>query len=385
MRILFSSTRGAGHAQPLFPYAHALLRRGHDVRVAAPQSVGSVLQKEGLAHAQFDHPGDEVLGKVWARFRGLSSDEINAIATREIFAGLNARAALPKLQETILTWRPDLIVRESAEFAAAVAADEAGIRHVRVAVHNGRVEELFISMATESVDVLRRDSGLAPDHGAGLRGEPSFTSFPASLDGLTSGAGQRAPYRVSRPRDMTRATTTRPAWAPKNGRPFVYITFGTIAGTSDGPPTVYRAALDAVAGLPVTALLTTGPAVDAGALGAIPGNVTVEAWVPQGDVLPYATALVCHGGSGTVLGGLAAGVPMVVAPRFADQPQNARAIDELGAGIAVFDPDFSKLRSALQRVLSDPNMRAAAGRIAAEMAAMPSMDAAVDTLLAPIR
>ena len=88
------------------------------------------------------------LGKVWARFRGLSSDEINAIATREIFAGLNARAALPKLQETILTWRPDLIVRESAEFAAAVAADKAGIRHVRVAVHNGRVEELFISMVS---------------------------------------------------------------------------------------------------------------------------------------------------------------------------------------------------------------------------------------------
>lgn len=57
------------------------------------------------------------LGKVWAGFRGLSSDEINAIATREIFAGLNARAALPKLQETILTWRPDLIVPEASASA----------------------------------------------------------------------------------------------------------------------------------------------------------------------------------------------------------------------------------------------------------------------------
>ena len=381
MRILFSSTRGAGHVQPLLPFAHAMLRRGHDVRVAAPQSVGSVLQKERLEHAQFDHPGDELLGEVWARFRGLTSDEINALALKEIFAGLNARAALPGLRETIHDWRPHLIVRESVEYGALIAADEARLPHARVAVHNGRVEELLLRYAPEPVDVLRSWAGLSPDKGASLLSEPSFTAFPASLDGMTDGAGGRTPVRVRRPRDMASATTAQPAWVPKDGRPFVYITFGTIAGGSEGPPAVYRASLDAVAGLPVTALLTTGPAVDAGALGTIPANVTVEPWVPQGDVFPYASALVCHGGSGTVLGSLAAGVPMVVVPRFADQPQNACGVEELGAGVAVFDPDASKLGSALERVLADPSMRAAARRIAEEMAAMPSIDAAVDTLV----
>ena len=384
MRILFTSTRGAGHVQPLLPCAHAFLRRGHDVRVAAPESVGSVLQKEGIAHAPFDHPGDDVLGKVWARFPGLSYDEIVAIAVREIFAGLNARAALPKLRETIRAWLPDLIVRESAEFAAAAAADEANIPHARVAAHNGRVEGPLILQAAEAVDALRKEVGLTPDHGASLRREHSLTFFPASMDGIANDAGLREPYRVSRPSDTISATTVRPAWAPKDGRPFVYITFGTIALSPDGPPAIYRAALDAVAVMPVAALLTTGPAVSASSLGPIPANVTVEPWVPQGDVLPYATALVCHGGSGTVLGGLAAGVPMVVAPRGADQPQNARAIDELGAGIEVLAPDASKLQSALERVLADPSFRAAAGRIAGEMAAMPSMETAVNSLLSLI-
>jgi hypothetical protein len=53
---------------------------------------------------------------------------------------------------------------------------------------------------------------------------------------------------------------------------------------------IYRVALDAVAELPVRALLTTGKGLEPGALGAIPANVHVEAWVPQRDVLPRAAA-----------------------------------------------------------------------------------------------
>ncbi len=62
---------------------------------------------------------------------GLSDVEIVKADVRELFAGLNPKAVLPKMRETIRAWRPDLIVRESAEFAAAIAADEAGIPRAR--------------------------------------------------------------------------------------------------------------------------------------------------------------------------------------------------------------------------------------------------------------
>ena len=45
--------------------------------------------------------------------------------------------------------------------------------------------------------------------------------------------------------------------------------------------------------------------------------------------------MVCHGGFGTVRGGLTAGVPMAVLPLFADQPYNAARVAEIGAGIAL--------------------------------------------------
>ena len=106
-----------------------------------------------------------------------------------------------------------------------------------------------------------------------------------------------------------------PPWRRIPERPFVYATFGTVA---DGKNlTAYRAAIEALGGLGVEALLTTGPHVDPDALGAVPDNLRVESYVPQAEVLGHAAVVLCHGGSGTLLGALAAGQPLVVAPLFA--------------------------------------------------------------------
>jgi len=380
MRILFSATRGVGHLQPLLPYARAFVARNHEVLVAAPASTDETLRGAGLAHAPFDHPGDETLGPIWARFRGLSDDEVVAIAAREIFAGVNARVALPKLQATIDDWRPHLVVRDSVEFAALVAAERAGVSHARVAVHSVSFEEVFPPLVDAPIDALRALAGLPPDEGASLRAEAVFSSFPASLDRVPAGSRMRAPFRA---RVVEDTPSSAPAsWMPAGDeRPLVYITFGTIVGTIDHARSVYRTALDAVADLRVRALLTTGRGFDVGVLGEIPANVHVSEWIPQRDVLPHTAVLVCHGGSGTLLGGLAAGLPVVVVPVGADQPHNGRLVAAAGAGISLTKPDASALRAAIQTALDAPALRDSARRIADEIGAMPTIDAAIDELL----
>jgi MGT family glycosyltransferase len=137
----------------------------------------------------------------------------------------------------------------------------------------------------------------------------------------------------------------------------------------------YRVALDAIAGLPVRALLTIGSSLPMETLGAIPSNVHVERFVPQDDVLPHAAAVLCHGGSGTTIGALAAGVPTVVTPIFADQPHNAARITAIGAGLGMpLRVGVEALRDALSRVLEDPSFRNAAQDVAREIAALPSID-----------
>jgi UDP:flavonoid glycosyltransferase YjiC (YdhE family) len=99
-------------------------------------------------------------------------------------------------------------------------------------------------------------------------------------------------------------------------------------------------------------------------------------------VLPRAAAIVCHGGSGTVLGALAAGVPLVAVPMFADQPHNARRIAAVGAGLALPNPDAGALRAAIECVLADADHRRVARQIADEIATLPTTDDAVDVLVA---
>jgi len=171
------------------------------------------------------------------------------------------------------------------------------------------------------------------------------------------------------------------AWMQRGDRPPAYISFGTVLGELSDALPVLRAALEAMADLPVRALMTTGPGVDIATLGVVPANVSVETFVPQAQVFPHAAVVLNHGGSGTVLGGLSAGIPMVIAPLLADQPHNARSVEGTGSGVAVFTPDAASMHRAVARVLVTSAMRDAAGRIAAEMAALPDVDAAVDRLL----
>jgi MGT family glycosyltransferase len=143
-------------------------------------------------------------------------------------------------------------------------------------------------------------------------------------------------------------------------------------------PDVFRRAIDACSALPIRVLVTVGRDRDPADLGPVPANVQVERWVPQREVMPHAAAMVCHGGSGTVTMGLAAGVPMAVVPLFADQPMNARRVEEVGAGIALEGgPEaVSRLADAVSKLLVDPAYRANAARVADEMRTLPSVDAA---------
>jgi UDP:flavonoid glycosyltransferase YjiC (YdhE family) len=108
-------------------------------------------------------------------------------------------------------------------------------------------------------------------------------------------------------------------------------------------------------------------------------SVHVERWVPQADVMPHAAAMVGHGGSGSTLMAMAAGVPMAVVPFFADQPYNARRIAQIGAGVALEGgvEAVAEMPRAIRTLLEEPRYLRQARRVAAEVAALPPVDDAV--------
>ena len=63
MRVLFTSTRGAGHFNPLVPFARAFERAGHEVMFAGPPALEGSVEAAGFRFWQFDPPPEDELGR----------------------------------------------------------------------------------------------------------------------------------------------------------------------------------------------------------------------------------------------------------------------------------------------------------------------------------
>jgi UDP:flavonoid glycosyltransferase YjiC (YdhE family) len=382
LRILVTTTGHAGHVLPLLPFVRAWQSSGHQVLVAAPRSRADLVRRAGFALRTFDEPDEEALGALWADTLEAQPDEANEIVIGRIFAGAKKRAALPGILTAIADWRPDVIVRESYEFAAVLAAEHHGLPHVRVGAGLASTEELVTDIAVAAAADLPADA---------IRDAPCLSLNPPALDDPAA----PSPARVHRFRSIDNTRRRLPNWWPGSDDPLVYLSFGSVAGGLGFVfPRVYQVALEQLAELPARVLVTIGNEREPLELGPQPANVRVERWVPQADVAARAAAMVVHGGYGTVHGALCAGVPLVVAPLFADQPLNARRVAALGAGIALPEPGslgtlaarapelLAELGLAVEHVLVDARYRRAARRVAMSAATVRPLHASTGVLLA---
>ncbi|GAA0232324.1 glycosyltransferase [Saccharothrix mutabilis subsp. mutabilis] len=371
MRILFATTANIGHFGPMTPFARACAAAGHEVRVAAPASFASTVSRAGLPHAPLAEPAPGEHGPIFARLPGLPRLEADRVVVNEVFAGIDARAALPAMRALVEEFRPDLVVREFAEFASFAVATGAGVPHVEVAIGLAEASAVAFGMLDDAtLDQL----GCTGD---GLLTAPLMTVVPQSMEAgpqsMEGGPPDRPVHRFSHP---VPSATAPPPNVPGTG-PLVYASFGTVAAALPPFAGAYRSLVDALAARRVRALVTVGEAGDT-SLSTV-DHVRVERFVPQADVMPHASAAIGHGGFGTTMTALAAGVPTVVAPLFSlDQFLNADAVTRSGAGVAV--PSPAEVGEALDRVLADPSYATAARRLADEMAALPPVSESVEVL-----
>ena len=374
MRILFATTRGAGHVGPLIPFARAAVAAGHDVLFAGPGSAGRAVRRGGFAFAAVGEPSAAEAERAWAPVWSKETTPGMAVVVQDLFIGLHARTAMPRMLDATVRFRPDVVVRETLEFSSALVAERLAIPQIRVGVHldsDTDADPRLLGVAIPALDALRPELGLAPDPEAtAIRDSPVLTLAPAS----TSGTAPALRFRDAEPDVQAEL----PRWGDP-AAPLVYVSFGSHAAASHHFPGVYRRAALALAELPVRALLTIGDRRDPDELGPLPASVRVERWVPQTAVMAQASAMVSHGGSGSTLMALAAGVPQAFVPLFVDGPANARRVAELGAGIAL-DPGSGELAATVVDLLTDPGYRAAAAAVAAEIRALPTVGDAVTVI-----
>jgi UDP:flavonoid glycosyltransferase YjiC (YdhE family) len=386
VRLIFTSLGTYGHAYPLLPLAIAARDAGHAVTFATGEDFLPNVSKAGLdavPAGQGLHAAFVAAFAGETRGRGeIPPDELAPVIAT-VFGDMMPRRFVADLGALFERVRPDLVIYEAGNPGGALAAKLAGIPSVGHGFGRFARSEL-------GDEIHRGVLGYAAE--LGVRGA-ELASFgdlfidicPESAQSPEFVAGaRRVPLR---PIGWNEPAELPPGVAGRDSaRPLVYLTLGTAMGTVP----VLRAAIAGLATLDVDVLVAAGPSVPVEALGEMPLNVRLEAWVPQADLLPHVSLVVHHGGSGTMLGAFGAGLPQLLLPQGADQFTNADAVLELGVGDRLLEAEVTPdaVAERTRRLLADASVRAAAARLADEVAAMPppsELAARLPGLVAPLQ
>jgi len=346
---------------------------GHEVAFAATPGFGATIEGQGFRcfRAGADETEQELRQRHEQQATRTRTEQLEYMQA-QVFAGSRAARSLPEMLAVVRAWRPDVVVRESAEFAGCVAAERAGIPHATVLVAVPQAS--YLQVLEAPLQQLCALAGIAPRPPADLL-YPFLvlSSRPMSLWNAevpvapTMHTFRYAGFNQSGGEEL-------PAWvAELEGRPTVYATLGTVFNHRTD---ILSAILDGLRAEPINLILTVGRDRDPQEFGVQPAHVHVERYIPQNLLLPVCKLVITHGGSGTMLDALSHGLPMVMVPIAADQPRNAQRGAELHVA-RVIAPDgctAEAIREATREVLDDPRYRQAARRVQAEIQQLPGLE-----------
>jgi UDP:flavonoid glycosyltransferase YjiC (YdhE family) len=132
----------------------------------------------------------------------------------------------------------------------------------------------------------------------------------------------------------------------------VLVSFSTTS--FPGQDRALQNVLDALDGLPVEVVATTGP-IDPATLRA-PAGARVERRLDHADLLPTTRLVIGHGGHATTSRALAHGIPLLVMPMhpLIDQPAIGRAVERLGVGrMLPKSAPAARIRATVENLLDD--------------------------------
>jgi UDP:flavonoid glycosyltransferase YjiC (YdhE family) len=371
MRVLVTALAGAGHLFPLVTTAWALRAAGHEVLFATGGNMDSVATT-GL-HSYDVAPGLDMRAVVGANgpnaFRSSTTgrafpttpEQVREHPAFRMFNGL-AEAMVDGLVGLAEQWRPDVVIYESMHVIALIAAEAAGARTVSHAIgvaHNQHMLDLFGSM---QIDIFQRyGMDAIPKSDVHIDVAPPSFKQPEGWSMRYvpyNGGGQLPGWLTARPE-----------------RPRIAVTLGTVAPMMTGLGPVERIAA-AAEKIDAEFVLALGNADTSGL--DLPDNVRPAGYVPLGPLLATSTAVIHHGGAGTTLTALDAGVPQIVVPQGADGPINAAAVAAAGCGLNVATEALDG--PVIDQLLAEESLRVEAARVRAEMQAMPSPAEVADRL-----
>jgi UDP:flavonoid glycosyltransferase YjiC (YdhE family) len=372
MRVLFVGSPLVGHVLPLVPLATAFRDAGHGVLLATAGDGVAPARSAGL-DVRDTAPGFDLRATfVPAALRHplIAVRELRGRAGTDLVGHLFA-AVFERMADGVVAaadeWRPDLVVHEPLAAAGALAAARRTVPSVTVDASLFDARELLGA-------TLSKVGAAAAQFGVAEFPEPAQMLYTAPPSVVRATPGRPLRYQPvagdrAAPDDLTR----------RGDRPRIIVTRSTADGPGSDP--LMSSVIAATAGADLDVVLVRPDR--RAARRPLPPNVRVVDWIPFPGVFAAADAVVHHGGAGTLLTALSAGLPQLVVPGAGDRRVHAELVAARGAGLAV--PARRITAGALERLVTDPALAGAAREVAEEMAAMPAPAEVADELAALVR
>jgi UDP:flavonoid glycosyltransferase YjiC (YdhE family) len=366
VRIEFAGIPAYGHLYPMVPLAQGCAAAGHQVAIATGPPFLDRLPLPTVPGVPADLSLDDTIAEAKRRHPEVHGPDLMYAMFGDVTAERALETLLPRWSED----PPDLVVLEWMNLGAAIAAELLDIPSAAFAI--GNVPSIIEGLHAAARGFRAADwatRGQVPV-ARPLIADALIDPCPPALAAVAGVA--RTPRIPLRTVAFNEAGEVPAFLQSKRVVPAVYLTLGTV---SFGAVEVLQRALADLADLDVEVLVAVGPDGDPSLLGEVSDRVHVERFVDQARVLPLVDVVVHHGGTGTVLGALAAGRPQLLLPQGADQFVNGDLLVKVGAGRVLTNDAQSPgaIGEAVAGLLiTDSPERAAAGRIEDEIAAAPS-------------
>ncbi|MFF0380114.1 glycosyltransferase [Actinoplanes missouriensis] len=346
-RVLIVAAPLLGHVFPLVPTAASLRKAGHEVLVAtAAEALKVPLPTHDIAPGfRFGPVAAGAMLRHPLRIRAELSGTAGTEMVGALFGAVNRRL-LPGLRTLVREWRPDLIIHEPLAAAAATLG-------VPTVLHENSLYA--------GPPLVTATAGDVPPPVA------TITIAPPSVAGPRAGLPMRAvPHGLD---------DALPGWLTEpSPRPRVLVSRSTV--TQPGPERLMSRVIAAAASIDADFVLVRPDA--RAAAQTLPPTVRVTEWLPLSPAMAVSSAIIHHGGAGTVLAALHAGIPQLVVRGAGDRRHNAELVAARGAGIAVDGRQVGP--EVISRLLTDASLASAAREVSAEIAAMPHPDEVVADL-----
>ncbi len=372
LRLLVAAFGDAGHAFPAIALARALDRRGHHVVVETWERWRDAVEAEGLRF---------VAAQEYRAFAGSGDQKRTVPSIAEA-----ARALSPLLEDL----GPDRVISDILTTAPPLAAELAGLPRATLIPHVYPVHAAGLPfygfgakppmtaagrglwrVATPVLEAGLRRGRRELNETRGALGLPELDEYHGAISrelALVATFPQleyprRWPAGVHVTGPMAFESPYADVELPEGDGPLVVVAPST---AKDRSAALVRRSLDALADEPVRVLATTNRAVPAGDIEA-PADARVVDWVSYSQVMPEAALVICHGGHGTVVRALAAGVPVLSCGSAGDMGENGARVAWAGAGLAVPRrlAHAPAIRWAARRLLAERSFRERARAIAA--------------------